>query len=303
MDVTDKVALVTSGGSGINLSFVKLLVARHCRVVIADLSLHKTAEAWLASLSLTDRSLVHFHRTDVTSWPDLKSALNACREHFSRSVDLVVLGAGVYEPSSNSFWADLDDESSSRYKVLDINLVHPIKLSRLAIASFIADRKPGTIIHLSSIAGQRSTIVTPLYTASKHGINAFVRGMAPLGQLFGIRVLAVAPRTVATPLFHDHPEANRYLDTKKDFLLPPEEVANDMLALFEDATTYKSGTILEVCDVERRWRVVDLLNDPGPSGPASFTSRKADAVDDLVRMLDPEGLDRNGNRASSVVTD
>ncbi|KAF4556989.1 Short chain dehydrogenase-like protein 54 [Elsinoe fawcettii] len=304
MGFTNKVALITGGGSGINLAFTQLLVARDCRVLIADLALHPTAKTWLSSLPAPTRSLIHFHRTDVTSWPDLSSALTACETHFHRTPDIVVPGAGVYEPSSNSFWADLDSESESRYKVLDINLTHPIKLSRLAIASFIKAKKSGTIVHLSSIAGQRSSIVTPLYTASKHALNSFVRGMAPLEQLFDIRVLAVAPGTVGTPLFKDHPEAAKFLDMEKDFLLPVDEVARAMMALVEERERYKGGTVLEVCDVQGRWREVELLNDPGPRGPASLTSRKADAVEELVRMLDPEGtVRRDKSRAERVVTD
>ena len=47
---------------------------------------------------------------------------------------------------------------------------------------------------------------------------------------------------------------------------------------------YKSGTILEVCDISA-WREVQLLNDPGPSGPASTTSRKHEALKQILPFL------------------
>lgn len=59
---------------------------------------------------------------------------------------------------------------------------------------------------------------------------------------------------------------------------------------------YKGGTILEVCD-ESKWRTVSLLNDPGPQGPASITSRKKEAVNDILPYLSVDGeLGRSINK-------
>lgn len=71
-------------------------------------------------------------------------------------------------------------------------------------------------------------------------------------------------------------------------MLPPEEVARAMMALVTDVERYNAGTILEVCDVDGRWREVALLNDPGPQGPASKTSLKAHAAEDVWRILGVE---------------
>ena len=90
-------------------------------------------------------------------------------------------------------------------------------------------------------------------------------------------------RTVATPLYTEHVEAQKFLDKEKDFLLPPEVVADAMFALMTD-DRYKSGTILEVCDISA-WREVQLLNDPGPSGPASTTSKKHEALKEIMPFL------------------
>jgi 3-hydroxybutyrate dehydrogenase len=93
-------------------------------------------------------------------------------------------------------------------------------------------------------------------------------------------------RTVGTPLFTEHPEAAKFLDMDKDYLLPPKEIALAMMALLTDPK-YKSGTILEVCEVGR-WREVELLNDPGPSGPASKTSKKHEGLKDILPFLNLE---------------
>jgi 3-hydroxybutyrate dehydrogenase len=187
-----KTALVTGGGSGINLAFVKLLYNAGSQIVIADLGLHKDASQWISSLDSPDR--VVFQKTDVTDWSQIETAFDKCEAAFHSVPDIVVPGAGVFEPSSNSFWADSD--SDSRYKILDINLVHPIKMTRIAVRRLVEAKKGGVICHTSSIAGQRSSIITPLYTASKHGVNSIIRGMAPLGDLIGIKVVGVAPGQV-----------------------------------------------------------------------------------------------------------
>ena len=188
-DLKGKIALVTGGGSGINLAFVKLLYDAGCNILIADLSLHHTAQAWLSTIETDGR--VAFQQTDVTEWSQLERTMTACQDHFKDVPDIIVPGAGIYEPSTNSFWNDLD--SASSYKVLDVNLVHPIKLSRTAIRALRRAGKGGTIVCISSIAGQRSSVVTPLYTASKHGVTSFIRSMAMLEEMAGIRVVGVAP--------------------------------------------------------------------------------------------------------------
>jgi NAD(P)-dependent dehydrogenase (short-subunit alcohol dehydrogenase family) len=77
--------------------------------------------------------------------------------------------------------------------MIDININHPTKVTRLAIRSFLKANKPGVVAHVSSIAGQTTRLPFPIYCATKAYINHFVRGMADLDQKEGVRVVAVAP--------------------------------------------------------------------------------------------------------------
>jgi hypothetical protein len=110
--------------------------------------------------------------------------------------------------------------------------------------------------------------------------------MGSLHDLCGIKVVGVAPGIIRTPLYTDHPEANRFVDPEKDYMLPPEEVARGMLAVCLDPK-YAPGTILEVADPDS-WREVQLLNDPGPQGRATWTSRKQDALEDVKAMIEKD---------------
>jgi 3-hydroxybutyrate dehydrogenase len=103
-----------------------------------------------------------------------------------------------------SFWANTEKE---RYKTLDINLSASIQITCLAITEFLWNQvKSSVVINMSSVAVQRASFYCPLYTASKWGISGFTRAMAALEPAFGIRVAAIAPGIVKTPIWTADPE-------------------------------------------------------------------------------------------------
>ena len=145
-----------------------------------------------------------FHKTDVTSWPQLTSLWGAAASAFPQ-VDIVVNGAGLFEPLWSNFWEPPSASAHSRddaagepghYATLDVNLVAPIRLSQLAISHWTKGKIPGVLICVGSMAGYLSAINTPLYFASKHGLHGFVRSLGGLKEKLGIRTACVAPGTV-----------------------------------------------------------------------------------------------------------
>lgn len=160
-------------------------------------------------------------------------------------------------------------------------------MSRIAIRRMLNAGQPGIILHVSSTGAQKASIITPLYQASKAALSSFVRCMAQLHGMGGIRVVGVAPGIIKSPLYTDHPEVMRYIDPSKDIMLEPEAVGRAMLAAATDLR-YPPGTILEVADINDNWREVNILNDPGPSGAASWTSNKNLALADVQRIIDGE---------------
>jgi NAD(P)-dependent dehydrogenase (short-subunit alcohol dehydrogenase family) len=196
---------------GINLAFAALLLNRGCNVVFADIALRPEAQVVIEQHSGMSRSGVAvFQKCDVTKWRDLQRAFDRANIEFG-GIDIVCPGAGIYEPPFSNFWNPPSTEKSSddidggRYKVLDVNITHPIRMTQMAIEHFRKLNKNGSIVHLSSIAGQQSTLVTPMYVATKFAISGFVRSLARLEKMFGIRVIAVAPGVVKTPLWVEHP--------------------------------------------------------------------------------------------------
>lgn len=217
--------------------------------------------------------------------------------------------ADICVQSWSSFWhppgtsQSRDDTSQNRYAILDININHPIRTTQLALARFLNSKSKGpkTVIIISSTSAQDTSIATPLYDASKHAISGFVRAIKDVDSIAGVRVAAVAPGIIKTPLYTDNPDKLAMIDSAKDTWVEPEEVAEVMTALIErDAMSsiigeyaeekqdikIESGIILEI--TKGRARPVTAYNDPGPSGPGALASNMA-ASEDVVKALIKEG--------------
>ncbi|CAG9982501.1 unnamed protein product [Clonostachys byssicola] len=282
--VSGKTAIITGAGSGINFSFAKLLLSRGCNVTIADLSLRPEADALIAEYNGTDprKPRAIFVKTDATKWPDLHRMFDETVAVFG-SFDIVCPGAGVYEPHWSNFWhppgsaESKDPVEGNHYSLLDINLTHPIRATQIALSYWLFPEKaprvqahtakaspqnPKRVVHISSVAGQLPVFRAPLYGASKFAVSGFVRCLASLDDAYGVRVNAVAPGIVKTPLWTEHPEKLVNLDQKNDGWVTPEEVAEAMLACVEQDDNV-GGTILEVG--KEHTRRVGALNDPGPN--------------------------------------
>ncbi|RAL61789.1 hypothetical protein DID88_002852 [Monilinia fructigena] len=209
----------------------------------------------------------------VTEWAQLDRMFEVAIEQFG-GADIVCPGAGVYEPPFSNFWIppntppSADKPSESRYKILDINITHPIRATQMAIEHFMKRKKNGVVIHISSIGGQAPFFPTPMYVASKHAISGFVRSLAqlefPSPDIPKVRISAVAPGLIKTPLWTENPEKMAFVtedDPNNTPWVTTQFVAEAMLELVE-SEKYLGGTILEVGKVVRK---VEAFNDPGPS--------------------------------------
>ncbi|KAF7586726.1 hypothetical protein BBP40_008405 [Aspergillus hancockii] len=312
--VEGRTAIVTGAGSGINLAFAKLLLQNGCNVLIADLVLRPEAQEVVDKHSApSSRARAVFQKTDVTDWKQLEVMFDVAEKEFGE-IDVVCPGAGIYEPHWSNFWRppgtpdSRDSQHGGRYALLDINLTHPIRTTQLALAHFLSRRTDGRrkhIIHISSIAGQNPALAAPIYVATKHAINGLVRSLGKLDRKFGIRVTAVAPGVIKTPLWTDHPEKLKIIDSASDEWVTAEEVAEVMLSLIQqdrvgeiigDKTgqgpqfLINGGTILEV---SKTVRLVDIFNDPGPGTRAGNTVSDMNLLEDEVYgLLSQEGWGR-----------
>lgn len=201
----------------------------------------------------------------------------------------------IFSKPWSNFWyppgspPSKDDPSSSRYALVDINITHPIRVTQLAISHFLSLKRPGpfAVVHITSVAGQCPFFPCPVYVASKHAIQGFVRSLAPLETppkgtgLPSIRVNAVAPARILTPLWTDNPDKMKFVDTKRPAWVTPDDVAKVMVDLVE-RSDYVGGSIIEIGETVRR---VEPFNDPGPRAGGNHVDSEPGFDEDMWKSL------------------
>ncbi|PNS19109.1 Carbonyl reductase family member 4 [Sphaceloma murrayae] len=303
-----KTAIVTGAGSGINLSFAELLLEAGTNVVFADLSLRpeaqKVVDRFVADQDGKPRAV--FVKTDVTHWDQLETMFKVADEEFG-GADIVCPGAGIFEPPWSNFWnppgtVEAKDSHTGEpnglghYTTLDLNLTHPIRVTQMAMARWlnpqpgsrvgkVSPQNPKRVVHITSVAGQLASLLSPLYHASKHGLSGFIKSLAGLDQL-GIRVNGVAPGLIMTPLWSDHADKMKFANAGHQTWVLPKEVAEAMVACLVD-DQYGAGAIVEVTRDKRR--MVELLNDPGPDPKAVEGFEGGRAFEEALGKVTAEG--------------
>ena len=191
--LTGQSILVTGASSGIGKATAKLLAANGARLTVAARSFDKL------------RSLAHEIDAlpvvcDVTSLDSVKKMVETVLQHTGK-IDALFANAGIY--LSGDVAEGLPDDWS---QLIDVNVkgvmnsVHAVLPTMLAQAS-------GDILVCSSISGHQAIHWEPVYSASKHAVQAFVHGLRRQLLQKGIRVGAVAPGMVLNELWGIQDEA------------------------------------------------------------------------------------------------
>jgi 3-hydroxybutyrate dehydrogenase len=184
----------------------------------------------------------------------------------------------------SSFWNfddGVDSISTNSYKTIEINVTHPIRATQLAIDSFTRQKLGhGVVVIISSIAAQVAPLPTPMYAASKHAMSGFTRSLANLEPTINIRVNAVAPGIVKTPIWTE--DKLKWIKESEDTWVTPARVAEVMLDLVQKEE-YVGGTVLEIgAENPRR---VEARNDPGPQGKGHSVSNVGGVVANVYKLI------------------
>ncbi|KAM5346073.1 hypothetical protein ACJ41O_009078 [Fusarium nematophilum] len=237
--IQNKIIVVTGG---IGLSYALLAQQKGARaVLIADINL--TGEAKLA----TDHASIEFIKCDVTKWSDLQNLIDVSLDRFGDVPDVFVASAGVFEPPYSNFWDDPEPLESNGYKHIDINVNHPIKLTRLAIRALLGKNKRGVVAIVGSIAGYSKQYPAPIYSATKHAIVGFTRSLGSAQEVQGVKVVSVCPgRIVTTPIWTTGtPGSGERFGVNTAVAITSDEVA-EAIGEAVESEEYPGGTILEV---------------------------------------------------------
>ncbi|CAH0046650.1 unnamed protein product [Clonostachys solani] len=256
---SNKIVVVTGGGSGIGLSYATLAVANGAKaVVIGDIALTDEAQK-----IVTETTNLTFQHCDVTQWADLQRLIDVCITKFGNVPDIYVASAGVFEPPYSNFWEDPEPLESNGYKHVDINVNHPIKFTRLAIRALLGKQKHGVVALVSSIAGYSKQYPAPIYSATKHAVVGFTRSLGDAQRFQGVKVIGVCPGIVSTPIWTTStPGSGERFGIGEDISITPEVVAKTISDGIE-SPEYPGGTILEVSKLGTRVVPEWFIHPPG----------------------------------------
>ncbi|MEN0105930.1 MAG: SDR family oxidoreductase [Pseudomonas sp.] len=235
------VALITGAGQGLGQATALRLVEAGARVVITDLDMHLLEQT---RSKCSRPEALHLVQQDVTTKDAPQQAVAAALETFG-ALDWLINNAGIGKAKSV---ADTTDEEWDRYT--DINLRSVFRFSREALPHLQPGR--GCIVNLASIFGLLGHPGVAPYAATKAALVGLTRQMAVDYGPAGIRVNAVAPGIIETPLTRERIQGDArfkaiMLDTTPfNRVGQPEDVANAIHFLCSEQASFINGHTLTV---------------------------------------------------------
>ncbi|MFE8703304.1 3-oxoacyl-ACP reductase FabG [Cytobacillus sp. FJAT-54145] len=240
MRLKDRVAIITGAGRGIGEATAKKYAIEGAKVVVADLNeedINRTVseimeaggEAVGMIVNVTDRAQVENMITDTV-------------EKFG-SVDIVVNNAGI---TADAQLVKMDESEWDR--VIDVNLKGVYNVAQAA-AKQMKEQQRGVILNASSVVGLYGNFGQTNYAATKWGVIGMTKTWAKELGRYGIRVNAVAPGFIMTPMVEKMPEKVIEMMKGKSLLGSlgyPEDIANAYTFLASDEARFITGTVLSV---------------------------------------------------------
>ncbi|MFD3449059.1 3-oxoacyl-ACP reductase [Microbacteriaceae bacterium 4G12] len=241
MDLTQRlagrVAVITGGGSGIGLATARRFAAEGARVVIGDVD-RTAGEAAAAEIDGM------FVAVDVTDEAQVDALFDAAAERYG-SVDIAFNNAGISPPDDDSIETT---ELPAWQRVQDVNLKSVYLCSRAALRHMVPAGR-GSIINTASFVAVLGSATSQIsYTASKGGVLAMSRELGVQFARQGIRVNALCPGPVDTPLLQELFAADQERAQRRLVHVPvgrfakPEELAAAVAFLASDDASFITGS-------------------------------------------------------------
>lgn len=239
--LSDRVAIVSGGASGIGAAICSKFAAEGARVIVADIDFH-TASALAERIRSSSGDAVPY-RLDVTRAEEAETMARFALERFGK-IDILVNSAGIFN------FVSTDQITPDQWKrIMDVDLNGTFYCC-LYVGREMLKRGQGKIVNISSMAGIVGIPNSIGYVASKHGVVGITRALAIDYGKRGVNVNCLCPGTTLTPMVSSN-YTKEYLEMRGKRvplgrLSTPEEQAEAALFLASDASDYVNGLIMYV---------------------------------------------------------
>ncbi|MEY2689835.1 MAG: 3-oxoacyl-ACP reductase FabG [Pseudomonadota bacterium] len=236
----NKVCIITGAAQGIGLATAIKFAQEGAVVVVCDIK----AEAVDAAVAqcLSTGAKAEGHVVDVTSRPQIDAMVAAVKLRHGR-IDVLVNNAGITKDARLVKMTEAQFDA-----VIDVNLRGVFHCSQ-AVADTMITQGSGVILNASSVVGIYGNFGQTNYAATKFGVIGFTKTWSRELGPKGVRVNAVAPGFIDTPILSTMPEkivAQMRDEVPMKRLGRPEEIANVYAFLASDEASYVNGAVLEV---------------------------------------------------------
>jgi NAD(P)-dependent dehydrogenase (short-subunit alcohol dehydrogenase family) len=211
------------------------LAERGARVVVADVD--EDGGRSTADMASGKGGVAVYRRCDVTRTENLRSAFGLAVERFGR-LDIAFNNAGVGGDGL------FDDDPGDWKRVVDIDLVAVIDATRLVVREMRRAGTPGAVVNTASLIGLWPMPGAPVYAAAKAGVVNFTRSLGYLADESGIRVNAICPELVDTPMALALGVEQLEELRRSGGILTPEAIADGVVELVEDDS--RAGAIMQI---------------------------------------------------------
>ena len=237
MRFTNKTAIMTGGAGGIGLAIASRFAAEGANIMLADISMEQLQKA---SQSLKSNGLdsLELSQCDVSNEQQVQATVTGAVSRFG-TLDIVVNNAGLM------IFKKLEETSQQDWdRILKVDLMGAFYFTKYA---FLNMKQGGTIINISSIHALETTPMVTTYAAAKAGLLSLTRSSAIEGKAKGIRVNAILPGAIDTPMLWENPNIKAGLEqVSKDSVGKPEDIAGVAAFLASDDAAFVQGAMIEV---------------------------------------------------------
>ncbi len=237
MRLENKVVIITGAGSGIGRETALLFAREGARVVVADMNV-SAGEETVKQMPMDVPCI--FFELDVSKREQAKQMVKTTLEKYGR-IDILINNAGIVH---DAFLSKMTEQQWDR--VIDVNLKGVFNCAQ-SVVEVMMNQGNGVIINTSSIVGINGNVGQVNYAATKAGLIGMTKTLAKELGKKGIRVNAVAPGFIATPMTAAVPEKILEMMKEKTPLRrigEAKDIANAYLYLASDEANFVNGAIL-----------------------------------------------------------